>query len=103
MSRKEFLITVIIVVLSIALIATIIVLKKIDKTNPGETTGTNSGIAHDHDGDGVPDHGDDAHENKDSGDNTTGATGGNVDAVVPDASDIDVSIALEDLPSSGEN
>ena len=104
MSKKEFLITVIIVLLAIALIATIIVLKKLDAANPDETTGTTSGVAHDHDGDGVPDHGDDAHADEDSQDNTTSATGGsNEDAVIPEDSDIDISVDLEDLPTNGDS
>lgn len=108
MSKKEFLITVIVVVLSIALISTIIVLKKIDKTNPDKPVGTTSGVPHDHDGDGVPDHGDDAHENEANGDNTASASGGsstsggNTEAVVPGDSDIDISIGLEDLPTDGD-
>lgn len=108
MNKKEFLITVIIVVLAIALIATIIVLKKLD-ASPEGTVGTTSGVAHDHDGDGIPDHGDDAHTNEDSEDNTTGTTSGdsasgnNEDAVISEDTDIDISVDLEDLPVDGAN
>ena len=90
MNKKEFLITAIVVVLAIALVATIVILKRTDDTPDT----SNTGVAHDHNGDGIPDHGDDAH-----GDATEGTAGGNVDAVIPDDSDVDISIDLEDIPA----
>ena len=90
MNKKEFLITAIVVVLAIALVATIVILKRTDDTPDTP----NTGVAHDHNGDGIPDHGDDAHGNA-----TEGTAGGNVDAVIPDDSDVDISIDLEDIPA----
>ena len=92
MSKKEIIITVVIAVLAIALIATVIVAKKMDNVN--NPTTPSSGVAHDHDGDGVADHDDSAHA-------TQGTTaGGNSDGVVPEDGDVDVSIDLEDLPGN---
>ena len=58
MTKKEFLITVIVVVLAIALVATVIVLKRADNAANGTPT---TAVPHDHNGDGIPDHGDDGH------------------------------------------
>ena len=92
MSKKEFIITVIVIVLAIALIATVIVLKRANSEANGGADANAGTVAHDHNGDGVPDHGDEAHS-------TEGTTGGNVDAVNPEDSDVDISVNLEDIPA----
>jgi len=94
MSKKEFIITIIIVVLAIALVATVIVLKRADNAANGTPT---TAVPHDHNGDGIPDHGDDEH-----GETTAPTTGGNGDAADPNDSDVDISVDLEDIPSGGE-
>ena len=91
MSKKEIIITVVIAVLAIALIATVIVAKKMDAVN--NPTTPSSSVAHDHDGDGVADHDDSAHE-------TQGSNSGSANGVVPEDGDVDVSIDLEDLPDN---
>lgn len=86
MSKKDFIITAIIVVLSIALIAVIIVAKRAENKTAAPTTVPSSSVAHDHDGDGVADHDDSAH-----------ATEGVND---PNAEDTDISVGIEDLPEN---
>ena len=91
MTKKDAIITAVIAVLAIALIVLVVVAKRADnKNNP---TTPSSSVAHDHDGDGVPDHGDDAHA-------TQGTTGGNAGGVIPEDGDVDVNIDLEDLPDN---
>lgn len=80
MSKKEFFITAVIALLSVALIVVVIVSKKADnKNNPS----TPSSVAHDHNGDGVPDHDDNYH-----------ATGGTAED-----SDVDIGLDVDDLPT----
>ena len=85
MSKKDFIITAIIAVLSVALIAVVIV----SKTNDGANTPTtpSSAVPHDHDGDGKPDHDDSAH-----------TSGGSNDSVIENDDDIDIGLDIEDQP-----
>lgn len=114
--KKEFWITLIVVVLALGLIAGVIVANKLTPDVPKET------VAHDHDGDGVPDHGDDAHEgddvtvphdhdgdgvadhgdeahtdsgNTEAGNTDSGNAGGNTGT---GEGNVDISIDLEDVP-----
>ena len=82
MTKKDFIITAVIAVLSVALIVMVIVTKKQDA---GNNPSTPSSVAHDHDGDGVPDHDDSYH-----------ATSGD-----EEDTDIDIGLDIEDQPTEG--
>lgn len=83
MSKKDFIITAIIALFSVALIVLIVVAKKETPKDPNATTAPSSAVAHDHNGDGVPDHDDNYH-----------ATEGEKD---PNAEDTDISVDVENL------
>ena len=83
MNKKDFIITAVIAVLSVALIVVVILSKKNDQ-NDAPTTPSSS-VAHDHNGDGIPDH-DDSYHNSANG-----------DAVVED--DLDIGLDIENVPT----
>ena len=116
--KKEVLITILVIVLAVALVVGVIVANKLtpDVQEPtvahdhdgdgvpdhGDDahTDTEATVAHDHDGDGVPDHGDEAHTDNgttDSGNTDSGNTGnGGTEG------DVDISIDLEDVPGGND-
>ena len=92
MSKKDFWITVIVSILCVALIVGIIIVKRSEGSTP---------VAHDHNGDGIPDHGDEAHT-------TTPTTATTPSATAPangeNEEDTDISVDIEDLPQgAGSN
>lgn len=104
MNKKDFLITLIIAVLCIGLIVAIVLVKRSEAKKAGPTTAPST-VAHDHNGDGIPDHGDEAHEEEETEtkNNTTttpSGTGNGSGGVTPEDTDIDISIDLEDLPTT---
>lgn len=112
--KKEVLITILVIVLAVALVVGVIVANKLtpDVQEPtvahdhdgdgvpdhGDDahTDTEATVAHDHDGDGVPDHGDEAHTD---GGNTDGGNTGNGGT----EGDVDISIDLEDVPGGNND
>lgn len=105
--KKEFWITLIVIILAVGLVVGVILANKLTPDVPGETVAHDHNgdgipdhgadehetVPHDHDGDGIPDHDDSAHTDSGSaqGSTPTGNAGGG-------DSDVDISIDLEDVP-----